>query len=149
MITLKRTDSSHRDFIELVKYLDQFLADLDGKEHAFYATFNTIQALKHVVVAYEDGISVGCGAFKHLTHESAEIKRMYVSPDHRAKGIAPLILKELETWAKELNHTFCVLETGKNNPTAVNLYIRLGYEITPNYGQYIGVANSVCMKKLL
>lgn len=149
MITLLRTDSSHPDFIELVKQLDRFLADLDGENHAFYATFNTIQALKHVVVAYDDGVPMGCGAFKHVSRESAEIKRMYVAPAFRGKGVAPLVLKELESWAKELNHTSCVLETGKNNPTAVNLYLRSGYITTPNYGQYIGVENSVCMKKAL
>jgi GNAT superfamily N-acetyltransferase len=149
MISLLRTDSSHPDFIGLVKQLDQFLADLDGEDHAFYSTFNTIQSLKHVVLAYEDGQAKGCGAFKHFSQEAAEIKRMYVLPDHRGKGIAPLILNELETWAKELNHTSCVLETGKNNPTAVHLYLRSGYETIPNYGQYIGVANSVCMKKVL
>jgi putative acetyltransferase len=149
MISLLRTDSTHPDFIGLVKQLDQFLADLDGEDHAFYSAFNTIQSLKHVVVAYEDGQAIGCGAFKHLTQESAEIKRMYVLPDHRGKGIAPLILNELESWAKELKHTSTTLETGKNNPIAVNLYHRLGYETIPNYGQYIGVANSVCMKKFL
>jgi len=149
MISLLRTDSSHPDFIGLVKQLDHFLAVLDGEEHAFYATFNTIQSLKHVVVAFDGGIAVGCGAFKHLSQESAEIKRMFVLPDHRGKGIAPLVLKELESWAKELNHTSTTLETGKNNPTAVNLYQRLGYETIPNYGQYIGVANSICMKKNL
>jgi len=147
MINLKRTDSSNTDFINLVSELDQFLADLDGKDHAFYAPFNTIQSLKHVVVAYDDEVAIGCGAFKHFSQDAAEIKRMYVLSVHRGKGIASLILKELESWAKELNHHSCVLETGKNNPTAVNLYLRSGYGTTPNYGQYIGVENSVCMKK--
>lgn len=149
MITLIRTDSSNSDFINLVKELDQFLADLDGKDHAFYATFNTIQSLKHVVVAYEEEVAIGCGAFKHASQDAAEIKRMYVLPVHRGKGIAPFILNELESWAKELNHKTCILETGKNNPTAVNLYLRAGYQTTPNYGQYIGIENSVCMKKAL
>ncbi len=149
MISLLRTDSSHPDFIGLVKQLDQFLADLDGEDHAFYATFNTIPSLKHVVVAFDDGIAVGCVAFKHLSQESAEIKRMFVLPDHRGKGIAPIVLNELESWAKELNHSSTTLETGRNNPTAVNLYRRLGYETIPNYGQYIDVANSICMKKFL
>jgi putative acetyltransferase len=53
----------------------------------------------------------------------------------------------LENWARELHFTACVLETGKKQPEAIALYQKMGYVITPNYGQYIGVENSVCMRK--
>jgi GNAT superfamily N-acetyltransferase len=74
---------------------------------------------------------------------------MYTLPDHRGKRIAAEILTELEHWARELNYTACILETGKKQPEAIRLYERSGYTLIPNYGQYAGVENSVCMKKVL
>ena len=72
---------------------------------------------------------------------------MYVRETERGRGIAGKILAELETWAKELGFSECVLETGLKQPEAVALYQKSGYEIIPNYGQYAGIENSVCMRK--
>jgi len=74
---------------------------------------------------------------------------MFVLPEYRGKGIAISILEGLEKWAKELGFTETVLETGANQPAAINLYKKYGYEIIPNYGQYIGKEASSCMKKAL
>ncbi|WP_298486480.1 GNAT family N-acetyltransferase [uncultured Maribacter sp.] len=144
---LVRTTSKNKDFIVLVKELDAYLAITDGDEHAFYNQFNSIQSLKYVLVVYVNDIPVGCGAIKLLNTSSMEIKRMYVSPKTRGKGIATRILKELESWTKELNYTSCILETGIRQTEAVALYKKCNYNIIPNYGQYIGVKNSLCFKK--
>lgn len=144
-----RTDASHPDFRDLVKWLDQELADRDGEDHAFYHQFNTIEALKHVVVLYKNDVPVGCGAIKKFNDTSAEVKRMFVKPDYRGQGLASVVLKELELWASELGFGSCVLETGKKQPEAIALYKKNGYSIIPNYGQYIGIENSVCFKKVL
>lgn len=149
MITLRRTDSEDQDFIGLVRLLDAELAVRDGKDHSFYAQFNTLAAIKHTVVAYRNDIPVGCGAMKEFSPTSVEIKRMFVHPDERKKGIAVKILSELESWAGELSYTSCVLETGKKQPEAVALYTRSGYRLIPNYGQYAGVENSLCFEKPL
>jgi GNAT superfamily N-acetyltransferase len=71
---------------------------------------------------------------------------MFTLPEHRGKGIGFKILGELEKWAKEEGYTRAVLETGYLQKDAIHLYQKAGYEITENYGQYIGVENSVCMK---
>lgn len=76
-----------------------------------------------------------------------EIKRMYVIPTIRGNGITSQILNELENWAVELQFKSCILETGKRQPEAINLFKKNDYVITDNYGQYLGVANSVCFKK--
>lgn len=149
MIQLIRTDSSHPDFQALVRLLDQDLGERDGDEHAYYAQFNKIDQLQHVVVAYLNDEAVGCGAFKPYADSAVEIKRMYVRPALRGQRIAQQVLTNLETWAGELNTTTCVLETGKRQPEAIRLYQRCGYEVIPNYGQYAGVENSVCMQKLI
>lgn len=149
MITIKRTNSDDIDFINLVALLDQDLAIRDGEDHAFYNQFNKTDKIKHVLVYYENDIPVGCGAFREKESDKTEIKRMYVHPDFRKKGIASAVLKELEIWAKEVGYTYTILETGKNQPEAINLYQKLNYTIIPNYPPYEKMDNSVCMKKTL
>jgi putative acetyltransferase len=142
-----RTTSENTDFQKLVVLLDKDLRIKDGEEHDFYAQFNKIDKINHVVVYYSNNEAVGCGAFKEFDSNTVEIKRMFVHPDYRGKGIASTVLKELEIWASESDYTNCVLETGKNNPEAIALYQKSGYQIIPNYGQYEIVATSVCLKK--
>ena len=147
MITVTRTTSNNPDFEKLVIALDAYLAILDGEDHAFYAQFNKSSALKNAVIAYENDVAVGIGAYKEYDSETVEMKRMYTLPEYRGKGIASKILTELELWAKEENYKIAILETGFLQTDAISLYKKLGYVITENYGQYIGVENSVCMKK--
>jgi putative acetyltransferase len=147
MIVILRTDSDNPDFIELVKLLDADLANRDGEEHSFYAPFNTLTKIKYTVVAYENEKPVGCGALKEFGVNTLEIKRMYVSPGSRKSGMATKILSELENWAAELSCTRCILETGKRQPEAIQLYKKSGYRSIPNYGQYAGVDNSLCFEK--
>lgn len=147
MYTLTRTDSSNPDFQTLVAELDKDLAIRDGDEHAFFAQFNKIAAIKHVIVAYEGDTAAGCGAIKEYERGVAEVKRMYVPEEYRGRGIASLILAELEKWAAELGYTKCILETGIRQPEAIGLYKKNGYTIIPNYGQYATVESSVCFEK--
>ncbi len=149
MITLKRTNSDDLDFVNLVALLDKDLAIRDGEDHSFYNQFNKIDKIKHVVVFYENDVAVGCGAFREKESDSVEIKRMYVHPDHRKKGIASQVLTELERWAAEIKYPYTVLETGKKQPEAIALYQKSGYTIIPNYPPYENMDNSVCMKKTL
>jgi putative acetyltransferase len=149
MITLIRTNAQHHHFIELVRELDAELAVRDGREHDFYNQFNTIDMIKYTVVAYEENKPVGCGAIKEYAPAIMEIKRIYTLPDSRGKGIAYQILKELETWSKEMNYEKCILETGKKQPEAIALYQKSSYKQIPNYGQYAGIDNSVCFEKEL
>lgn len=148
-LSLKRTNSDDPDFVALVRHLDTELSIRDGDEHAFYSQFNKISNLKNVVVAYQNGQAVGCGALKPLEENVMEVKRMFVSPNLRGQGIASKVLSELEHWAAELNVHTCRLETGLKQPEAIALYTKNGYQRIPNYGQYGGVGNSVCFEKEL
>lgn len=149
MLTLQRTNSNNPDFQNLVTDLDIYLAIQDGADHSFYAQFNKIDTIKHVMVVYENRVPVGCGAIKKYADTTMEIKRMFVVPEKRNQGIASTILKELETWAGELNFQKCILETGKKQTEAIKLYLRNNYTIIANYGQYAAVENSVCFEKEL
>ncbi len=146
MFALKRTDSENPDFKYLTNLFDDYLIEIDGDEKDFFAQYNQIY-LNKVIICYENNTAVGCGAFKAYEPEVAELKRMFVLPEARGKGIASKIVNELENWAKEEDYTSCILETSCRLESAIVLYKKLGFEITPNYGQYIGVQSSVCMKK--
>ena len=149
MISITRTHSDNIHFQQLVKELDKDLAIRDGDEHAFYAQFNKTDKIKQAIVAYDGEQAVGCGAIRAFDDGSMEIKRMWVEPSHRGKGIASLMLKELEAWTRELGFPICILETGNKQLEAIELYKKNKYTIIENYGPYIGVINSVCFKKLL
>lgn len=150
MYQLLRTNALHADYRALVVELDKDLALRDGQAyHDFYAQYNTSDDIKHVVLAYDAATPVGCGAIKHYAERVVEVKRMYVPPAYRGKGVAPQVLAALEQWATELGYSKAILETGKKMPEAIGLYLKSGYAITPNYGQYAGADDSVCFEKIL
>ena len=148
-MTIKRTDSSNKDFQNLVQLLDADLAIRNGEDHAFYDQFNKTDAIKNCIVIYVDEIPAACGAFKKFDEETVEIKRMYTNPDFRKKGLATTIVKDLEIWAKELNYTKAVLESSLEQNEPLSVYEKSGYTRIPNYGQYIGMDKSVCYEKVL
>ncbi|MEO6820025.1 MAG: GNAT family N-acetyltransferase [Ginsengibacter sp.] len=149
MIRLKRTNASDADFQDLVKELDIDLSIRDGDEHLFYSQFSKIDMIKYVVIAYDENKPVGCGAIKQYDETTVEIKRMYVTSGKRGKGIASMILEELERWSRELGFEQCILETGINQPEASRLYEKKSYHIISNYAQYENIANSICFGKKL
>ncbi|MEL7163734.1 MAG: GNAT family N-acetyltransferase [Bacteroidota bacterium] len=148
-LRLVRTDAMVPVFHELVRRLDAHLAVTDGDEHDFYHQYNGLDDIKYVVLAYLEDEAVGCGAIKQFAPGTMEVKRMYTDGAHRGHGIAGEVLAELEQWARELGASRCLLETGVRQPYAIRLYEKHGYLRMANYGQYVGVANSVCMEKRL
>jgi putative acetyltransferase len=101
----------------------------------FYIAYNEIEE------------AVACGALKHFNDTTAEIKRMYVKPEHRGRGISKLILRQLEDYAKELNYHRLILETGLKQPEAMNLYNKFGYKPMNCYGRHSNDPDSRCFEK--
>lgn len=99
------------------------------------------------LIARLGGQPVGCGALRRLEDPIAEIKRMYVSPAGRRRGIARRILLELEQQAKEFGYHTIRLETGIRQPEAQQLYESLGYRRIAAFGPYVGNLTSVCYEK--
>ncbi len=74
---------------------------------------------------------------------------MFTKLEARSKGFAGIIIDELEKWAFELSYNKCILETGVRQKEAIQFYNKSNYKVIPNYGQYIGVENSICFQKEL
>lgn len=101
------------------------------------------------LVAYAEGEAVGCGAARLNEPGTAEIKRMYVIPAYRGRGIAGHLLAALEDHAKVLGARQLVLETGDRQPESLAVYRRAGFEEIPRFGEYADSPLSMCMGKAL
>ncbi len=96
--------------------------------------------------------AVGCGAIRPFPDgqpEIGEVKRMYVAPNARGRGVAAAILRTLEAWATERGYATLRLETGGRQPIAVRLYERFGYRRIPAYGHHADDPLAVCFEKSL
>jgi putative acetyltransferase len=146
---IKRTPTSDPDFEKLVKYLDHELWEELKEDQATYDQFNKVPHIKTAVIIYKNEEPIAIGCFKEKNENTIEIKRMYVNKAYRGNGLAKKVLHHLEQWAVECGYQYAVLETSIHFNTAKNLYSSNGYEVTENYPPYVGLQDSVCMKKHL
>jgi GNAT superfamily N-acetyltransferase len=101
------------------------------------------------LVCVLDGRAVACGAWQPLGPGVAELKRMYVRPAYRGRGIARQLTVALEEEALAAGCPVVRLETGTYLPAAIALYRSVGYAPIPVYGEYAGNPFSVCFEKRL
>ena len=90
----------------------------------------------------EQGAALGCGALRELGNGVAELKRMYVVPSSRGRGVSKLILAALEEAARDRGWTTLRLETGPRQPEAIALYTRSGYRPIEAFGAYRGASDA-------
>jgi putative acetyltransferase len=144
-----KTSSNNIDFKLLVAELDAHLIEFYGNQQDFFKKHNSIDAIKHVIVVYDNENPIGCGAIKQYSDTIIEIKRMYVKPEYRGRGIAATMLIALENWAKDLGYLTLILETMKAKESVISMYKKNGYSIMDNYGQYKNMETSICMSKAI
>jgi GNAT superfamily N-acetyltransferase len=142
-----KTTSENPDFISLIAALDKSLWERYPELKIDYWGNNILELNPNVVILYLEDKPVACGCFKKYDENSIEIKRMFVSPDVRGMGLAQTILIELERWAGDLGYSFSILETLYKQKEAIALYQKTGYSVVDNYEPYVGLANSICMRK--
>ena len=148
-LTIQRTTSNDPGFQKLIAALDHELWNELKEDQSTYDQYNKVSGLNTVVIAYRDNVAAGCGCFKKYTDDTVEIKRMFVEKKYRRQGVSKIVLKELEDWAMESSFQYAILETSVHFKAARSLYENAGYIVTENYDQYIGLEESICMKKEL
>lgn len=146
-INIMYSDSSNRDFINLITLLDNDLNGRYGELQKQYNNYNHLDFLNNVVIVYMDGIPAACGALKEHDKNSMELKRIFVKPDYRGQGLAKAVVGELERIGRSKGFLNSLLETGVKQTEAIGLYHKLGYITIDNFEPYIGNENSICMKK--
>jgi putative acetyltransferase len=141
-----------QDAQRLIAALDAGLAELYPPEQRFGPNLKA-QHLEGgrgmFLVARAAGHAVGCGAIRLLDVTTAEVKRMYVEPSQRGKGVGMAVLARLEAAAAQLGARRLVLETGTHSPEALALYARAGFTQIDCWGEYATSPTSVCLEKNL
>lgn len=152
-IVLRRGEIQSSEAQQLIAELNAVVLELypeEGTEESFALEAHEVAPGRGTfLVAYVDGMAVGCGAVRRLDAGMAEVKRMYVRPEARRRGVAVAILAELEAEARRLGVSRLALETGPRQPEAIALYLREGFVETAPYGEHEEHPLSVYMAKVL
>lgn len=138
------------DARRLVGALDAHLSSLYAPDQRFGPNLKAEHLAPGIgtfLVARDGGQAVGCGALRRLDEATAEVKRMYVEPAARGRGVGAVVLERLEAAARELGVEKLVLETGIYQAEAIALYRRAGFRPVPCWGEYAGTLTSVCFEK--
>lgn len=142
---LRLTGGDDPKFRALVRKLDQEYVDRFGET----ALHNTLEKIEAACLLLVDGTPAACGAIQPLDGDAAELKRVYVLPEFRRRGLARQVVEQLELQALFHGYQFMALETGRGMPEAVALYTKLGYRETEPWGPFAGDELCLCMKKEL
>lgn len=148
MISIKEERINSQDGIKLIEELSCTLEKITGNSGKGSFDYNDMLNTRSIfVIARDDNKAVGCGAFREITDDVAEIKRMYASEKNR--GIGKMILLQLENREKEFGYLKVILETRKCNNNAIRFYLSNRYEIIDNYGKDKEMLQAVCFEKVL
>ena len=135
------------DFSVLTGLLDEYYLELVGDVHLRYADANRPVNFAARVVAYEGEQAVACGCWKQIDTQTAEIKRIYVLPEYRRKGLASAVVRALEADAADAGIRHFLLETARTTMDSAALYTSLGYREIAYYGSPAGAENCRCFEK--
>jgi len=151
-LEVRREDLTSTSATALIGALNAELAERypeEGSNHFRLDQEEVAEGRGAFLVCYGNGHQVACGAIRRLDAEVAEIKRMFVEPGSRGRGIGTRLLTVLEAEARRLGVTRLVLETGVRQPEALALYARAGFIRVAGFGEYAGSPLSVCLEKEL
>jgi GNAT superfamily N-acetyltransferase len=87
------------------------------------------------IVAYLGDRAVGCGCFKRLDDTTAEVKRLYLEPAARGRGVGRRLLEALEEQARLAGYSRVRLDTGPRQPVALALFRAAGYRDIEDYNR--------------
>ena len=150
-LEIRRQPLDSPDAQRLIAALDAELSALfpePGANHFSLAATQVAEGDGAFLVAYDRDMPVGCGAVRRLDAETAELKRMYVAPSHRGRGVGRRIVAALEDEARTLGVSRMVLETGSRLDRAIAMYRGVGYAAIPLFGEYLASpATSRCFGK--
>ena len=147
-VEIRIVEPTNQDLILLISKLDKELLERYPVNNIFGVDFCSPKINDITfAIAYLDSMPVGCGALRPIDKESIELKRFFVDPSFRKKGIATKLLVFLETKAKSLGFKIIRLETGIKQLEAIQLYKKFGFYQIECFGDYVGAKMSVCLEK--
>ncbi|QND54700.1 GNAT family N-acetyltransferase (plasmid) [Phyllobacterium sp. 628] len=149
MYTIQACLPEHPDAIALIDGLSQTLATITGDSgrSSFDPSDVSVERSIFVVARNEQGIPVGCGAYRPISSNVAELKRMYALAE--TAGVGAALLKFLEKKAFDDGYDELWLETRLVNLRAIRFYENHGYARIANFGKYIDRPDAACFAKSL
>ena len=144
---LRCVQAGDRDYKMLADLLDAYYFDVVGDIQKKYALENRPESFACRLVMYDQQIPVGCGCWKAVGTDTAEIKRIFVLPAYRRKGVASAILSALEEDIVRSGRSRIILETARATPASIAFYQALQYREICNYGSPAGEEHAVCFEK--
>ncbi len=150
VLEIQTVESNHADLVKLIEQLDRYLFELYPADEVFVLDLEApIAHDVEFMIAYLNGVAVGCGAIKPLEKNVGELKRFFVEPSVRNRGIAAKMLQALEQRALQKGLHIVRLETGNQQLAAIGFYRKNGYVDIPCFGEYASCVSSICMEKTL
>ena len=152
MCTVVRSESPRTPEVEeLLRLGDEFTFALYPAESCYLLDVSELERPGVTVFVGRDdaGAALGMAALVAKGDGTAELKRMFVRPEARGRGLASGLLDAVETAARACGVPVLQLETGPLQPAAIALYEARGYERIPAFGDYVGDPHSVCYAKAL
>lgn len=102
----------------------------------------------HTIIALDDGVPLGHSALRPFGG-ALEVKKVFVAPQARGRGVAKEMLAELESYAVARGVASLVLQTGPLQVEAIALYLKLGYVAIGKFGKYGAMPGALCYEKTL
>ena len=133
----------HRFYLETEDYYSSIVGGKKNREG--FIPYNLSESISDVLLAYMDGVAVGCAGLKKYNDSDVEIKRVWVEPDYRGRHIATELMDRIEDKAREMGFKRAVLQTRPIMEDAVGLYEKRGYKLIGNYPPYDKLEGAICM----
>ena len=150
VVTIRPEDPRQRDVRALIAELDELMARLYPAESNHLVDVDALAGPDvRFVVARQLERAVGCGAVVRRDGQLGEIKRMYVDPRVRGRGLGRQLLEALQAEAAKQGLRRLALETGVSQSEAIGLYRRAGFRDCPPFGSYKPDPLSLFMMKEL
>lgn len=152
-VLITRAELTAPASLTLIEALDGELAAMypePGANHFQLDPEQVLGARGAFLIVRRADVPVGCGALRLIDDDTGELKRMYVAPGERGRGLGRRLVVALEAEARARGARRLVLETGIRQHAAIALYERCGFERIPLYGEYLSSPDtSVCLGKEL
>lgn len=137
---VRTTDTA---ILQLFSEHDDFMLDFLGDAKKYYTRYSEKEKLERVWAIYEDGVPVGCIAYRTKADGVGEVKRMYVRKEYRGKGFSKELLKTVEGYAKEQGCHTLFLDTRITLEPAASIYRSFGFCIAFQQGLYIQMEKKI------
>ena len=144
---IRQVTAKSEAFRSLAALLDAYYFTLVGDIQLKYAEPNRPENMNALAVAYEGETPIACGAWKAVDSQTAELKRIYVLPEFRRRGVASALIRALEENVVQSGRHKLILETAVDTTGSHQLYLSLGYMLRDYYGSPAGADNCMCFHK--